>query len=150
MSKGIIYLIVIKNTFHQYIGMTRNSLFQRIKQHLSGNQIIDDYMRKYGFKVYVLERCPREMLPTKELEYISLFQTDYNLKFGGLNKRLTIQGEPNHLMVNVCKNGFSKKYMSIQGACCDLGLCCDHSVISMIKNCCKHNRTYLGYTWSYS
>lgn len=92
---GFIY--IIKNIVNSkvYIGQTRTSVEQRWREHLRhaqyGEQIINRAMRKYGvdkFYIETLEICSAELLDSREIYYIDLYDsTDkskgYNVSIGG-------------------------------------------------------------------
>lgn len=96
---GFIY--IIRNTVNSkvYIGQTRTSIEQRWKEHLRhaqyGEQIINRAMKKYGvdkFYIETLEICNVELLDSKEVYYIDLYDsTDkskgYNVSIGGNTPR---------------------------------------------------------------
>lgn len=96
---GFIY--IIRNTVNNkvYIGQTKVSVDQRWKEHLRhdqyGTQVINRAMKKYGvdkFYVETLEICSIQLLDSREIFYIDLFDSTnkskgYNVSIGGSTPR---------------------------------------------------------------
>ena len=96
---GFIY--IIRNTVNNkvYIGHTKVSVDQRWKEHLRhaqyGTQVINRAMKKYGvdkFYVETLEICSIQLLDSREIFYIDLFDSTnkskgYNVSIGGSTPR---------------------------------------------------------------
>ena len=96
---GFIY--IIKNTVNNkvYVGQTKVSVEQRWKEHLRhasyGKQVINRAMKKYGidkFYIEILETCTLDMLDTREIYYINLYDSTnkskgYNVSIGGNTPR---------------------------------------------------------------
>lgn len=93
--KGIIYKITNKVTNLSYIGQTRYTAEFRWNQHkhTNDNSYFHNAIRKYGpenFTVEVVEECDVKDLDSKEIYYISKYNTfnaGYNLTIGGDGKR---------------------------------------------------------------
>lgn len=84
----------------KYIGQTIQNLQKRWEQHLDASKrhykdnckVLNKSIRKYGdkhFKIEILEECETEYLNTKEIEYITKYNTivpyGMNIKLGGSN-----------------------------------------------------------------
>lgn len=96
-----LFIYIIKNTINSkvYIGQTRTSVEQRWKEHLRhtqyGDQVINKAMKKYGvdkFYIETLEICSIELLDSREIYYIDLYDSTnkskgYNVSIGGNTPR---------------------------------------------------------------
>lgn len=89
--KGFIYKVTNKVTGKSYIGQTRKSVEFRWRQHKNSKDCyyFHKAIQKYGeenFEVTTLEECDVEDLDSKEIFYISKYNTfnnGYNMTTGG-------------------------------------------------------------------
>lgn len=103
---GFIYLVTnIKNS-KRYVGKTKNTVYQRLKEHFSvsrrGNvkTVFCRAIRKYGeesFVVTILEQAPLECLAEREAHYIASLKPEYNMTGGGEGCKGTSQETKNKI-----------------------------------------------------
>ena len=88
MESGI-YMLTCKINGHRYIGQSGNitrRMWEHKHQRNAPRLPISRAIKKYGwedFKSEVLEYCPVEELPEKEIYYIALLKPEYNVSAGG-------------------------------------------------------------------
>lgn len=92
--EGYIYKITNKVNNKSYIGQTRNTVEFRWRQHIKAkdNKYFHKAIQKYGvenFTVETLEKCKLEDLDSREIYYISKYNTfgkdGYNMTKGGFS-----------------------------------------------------------------
>jgi len=109
---GIIYRAVSVTSKKSYIGLTRTTLAKRWKRHCNNSKYkgpkfhFNKAIAKYGqedFIVYELEECDDSVLSSREIYYISLYDTynnGYNSTTGGEDSR----GRPGRKLSEVTKH----------------------------------------------
>lgn len=137
MQKGYIYVITNDINNKQYVGKTKDNIYQRFKEHKQDairlkdkNRSLYNAMNKYGqehFSIKLLEECPLEEISKQEKYWINKLDTynnGYNQTLGGdgsvlYNYDLFIQDYNNGLLISE----IAKKYN-----------CCIDTVADALKN----------------
>lgn len=113
--KGIIYKITNKVNNKSYIGQTRYTLEFRWRQHQhkKDNTYFHNAIKKYGienFNLEILEECSIENLDSREIYYISKYDTfknGYNLTIGGDGNRRLLLDDKYDEIRELYLSGFS-------------------------------------------
>lgn len=108
MVTGFIYKVTNKVNGKVYIGQTRRSVEFRWKQHIKSKDCYDFHkaIKEYGvanFEVTTLEECPVEELNSREIYWISKynsFKNGYNMTKGGTSYNPTRRYSNGYIVVD--------------------------------------------------